>query len=62
MVGEEEGKSQGIDRVEDDEVMHDLNDRATWHISCDRTCTWIEVTQLSVVCGQEEQTLMAHSL
>ena len=50
-IGEEEGKSKGVDRVEDDEVMRDLNDRATWHISHDRACTQIEVTQLEVVCG-----------
>ena len=37
--------------------MCDLNNGATWHVSCDRACTWIEVTQLEVVCGQEEVNL-----
>ena len=54
MIREEEGEPKGIDGVEDNEVMCDLDDRATWHISCDRACTQIEVTQLEVVCGQEE--------
>ena len=46
-IWEEEGKSKWVDGVEDDEVMHDLNKRATRHISRDKTCTQIEVTQLS---------------
>ena len=50
-VWKEEGESKGVDRVEDDEVMCDLNDGTTRHISRDRTCTRIEVTQLSLVCG-----------
>ena len=51
MIWKEESKAKGIDGVEDDEVMHDLNDRAPGHISRDRACTQIEVTQLDVVCG-----------
>ena len=43
-IGKEESKSQGIGGVEDDEVMRDLNYRATGHISRDSVCTWIEVT------------------
>ena len=50
-VGKEESKSKGVDGVEDDEVMLDLNNKTTWHISHDKACTWIEVTQLEVVCG-----------
>ena len=45
-IRKEEGKPQGVDRVEDDEVMRDLDNGVTGHISHDRTCTWIEVTQL----------------
>ena len=45
-IGEEKGKAQRVDRVKDDEVMRDLNNRATGHISRDKVCTWIEVTQL----------------
>ena len=36
-IWKEEGKSQGIDRVEDNEVMCDLDDGATRHISRDDT-------------------------
>ena len=54
MIWEEEGESKGVDRVKDDKVMHDLNNRATWHVSCDGAHTQIEVTQLDVVCGQEK--------
>ena len=46
MIWKEEGESKWIDGVEDDEVMRDLNNRATGHISRDKVCTWIEVTQL----------------
>ena len=38
--------------------MCDLDDRTTWHISCDWACTQIEVTQLEVVCGQEDKDLL----
>ena len=34
-IWKEKGESQGIDRVEDDEVMRDLNDGTTGHISRD---------------------------
>ena len=34
-IRKEKGKYQGIDRVEDDEVMRDLNDGTTGHISRD---------------------------
>ena len=34
-IWEEKGKSQRIDRVEDDEVMCDLDDGTTGHISHD---------------------------
>ena len=34
-IWKEEGKSQGINRVKDDEVMRDLDNRTTRHISCD---------------------------
>ena len=47
VIREEEGKSKWVDGVEDDEVMRDLNNWATGHISRDGTCTRIEVTQLS---------------
>ena len=46
MIGKQEGESERIGGVEDDEVMCNLNNRATRHISHDWTCTWIEVTQL----------------
>ena len=45
-IWKEESKSQGISGVEDDKVMRDLDNRATGHISRDKVCTWIEVTQL----------------
>ena len=54
MIWEEESKAKGIDGVKDDEVMHDLDNRTTWHISRDRGCTQIQVTQLDVVCGQRK--------
>ena len=56
-IWEEEGKSKWVDGVEDDEVMRDLNNRSTWHISHDRACTQIEVTQLKVVCGRMGKNL-----
>ena len=34
-IWEKESKSQGVDGVEDDEVMRDLNYRTTGHISRD---------------------------
>ena len=34
-IWEEEGKSQWVDRVEDDKVMRDLNDGTAGHISRD---------------------------
>ena len=37
--------------------MCDLDNGTTRHISRDRACTWIEVTQLDVVCGREEVNL-----
>ena len=46
-IWEEESESQWVSGVKDDKVVHDLNNRATGHVSCDKTCTWIEVTQLS---------------
>ena len=46
-VWKEKGKVERIDGVKDDEVVCYLNDRATWHISRDRACTRIEVTQLN---------------
>ena len=46
VIWEEKGKSKWIDGVEDDKVVRDLYDGATRHISRDKTCTWIEVTQL----------------
>ena len=51
-IGKEKGKSQGIGGVEDDEVVCDLNNRTTWHISRDNVCTRTEVTQLGLVCGR----------
>ena len=47
MVQEEKGKLKWEDGVKDNEVMVNLNDRATQYISRDRACTRIEVTQLS---------------
>ena len=41
--------------------MHDLNYGATRHVSCDRACTWIGVTQPDAVCGREEVTLWRHT-
>ena len=35
VIWKEEGKSQWVDRVEDDEVVRDLDDGATRHISRD---------------------------
>ena len=46
VIWKEEGKSQWVVGVEDDKVMRDLNNGTTGHISCDDTCTRIEVTQL----------------
>ena len=57
MIWEEEGKSKWEDGVEDNKVVVDLNNGAAWHISRDRACTQIEVTQLDVVCGQKEGIL-----
>ena len=37
MIWEEKGKSQGVDRVEDDEVVRDLDNGTTGHISCDNS-------------------------
>ena len=37
MVWEEKGKSKWVNRVKDDKVVCDLDDRATGHISCDDT-------------------------
>ena len=37
MIWEEEGKSKGVDGIEDDEVVRDLDDRATRHMSRDNT-------------------------
>ena len=34
-IWKEKGKSQGINRIKDDEVVGDLDDRSTWHISRD---------------------------
>ena len=34
-IRKEKGKSQGVDRVEDDEVVRDLDDGTTGHISHD---------------------------
>ena len=51
-IWKEKGKVEWIDGVKDDKVVSYLDDRATWHISRDRACTRIEVTQLSLVCGQ----------
>ena len=51
MIREEESESKRVGGIKDDKVMHDLDNRATWHISRDRAYTWIEVTQLEVVCG-----------
>ena len=45
-VWKEEGEAKWISGVKDNEVVHDLNNRITGHISRDDTCTWIEVTQL----------------
>ena len=47
MVWEEEGESQGIDRVEYNEVVRDLYYWTTGHISRDNVCTRIGVTRLS---------------
>ena len=55
MVWEEKRESKRIGGVEDDKVMRDLDDWATRHISHDRACTRIEVTQLLVVCGQSDR-------
>ena len=46
MVREEESESKWVDGVEDNEVVRDLDDGTTWHISHDRVCTRIGVTQL----------------
>ena len=45
VIWEEEGKSKWVDGVEDDKVVRDLNNRAAGHISRDKCCTQIEVTQ-----------------
>ena len=50
-IWKEKSKTEWVDGVEDDEVVSYLDDRATWHISHDRACTQMEVTQLSLVCG-----------
>ena len=50
MIWKEKGRSKRVRGVEDDEVMCDLNNGTTWHVSHDRACTQIEVTQLDVVC------------
>ena len=47
MIWEEKGKAKWVDGVEYNEVVRDLNDRTTGHISRDQTCTQIEVTRLS---------------
>ena len=47
-IWKEEGKSQWVDRVEDDEVVCDLDNRAARHISHDKPCTRIGVTQLAM--------------
>ena len=47
-VQEEKGKTEWVDGVEDDEIMRNLNNQATGHISRDRACTRIEVTQLAM--------------
>ena len=51
MIWKQEGKSQRVVRSEDDEVMRNLNNGTTWHISRDWSSTRIGVTQ---VCGQDE--------
>ena len=45
-VREEKSETQWVIQIKDDEVMRNLNDRTTGHISRDRACTQIEVTQL----------------
>ena len=47
MIWEEEGKPKWVGRVEYDEVVCDLDNGTTGHVSRDNTCTQIEVTQLS---------------
>ena len=47
MIWKEKGKSQWVDGVKDDKVVRDLDNRAAGHISCEKTRTRIEVTQLS---------------
>ena len=42
--------------------MCDLDNRATWHVSCDRACTRIEVTQLREYVDERSSPLEAHSL
>ena len=58
MIWEEEGEAKRVDRIEDDEVVCYLNNRSTGHVSRDRACTWIEVTQLDTVCGQRRRILV----
>ena len=45
-VQEEKSKAKRVIQIKDDEVVRNLNDGTTWHISRDRLCTRIEVTQL----------------
>ena len=56
-----DSEAERVDRIKDDKVVCYLNNRATWHVSCDRACTRIEVTQLSVVCGRRWRTLDWHT-
>ena len=46
-IGKEESESKWVDGIEDDEIVRDLDYRATGHVSRDSTCTQMEVTQLS---------------
>ena len=55
MIWKEKGKSKWESGVEDDEVMCDLNDRTTGHISHDRALVHGQKSHdLDVVCGREE--------
>ena len=57
MVWEEKGKSEWEARVKNDEVVVDLDDWSTWHVSRDRVRTWMEVTQLWCSMWMERITL-----
>ena len=51
-VKEEGCKAKREGWFEDDKVMTNMSDGVNGHMSCDRACTQIGVTQLILVCRQ----------